>query len=230
MTEAEWLTCADPEPMLAYLRGTASDRKLRLFACSCCRRVWALLIDPASRAAVEFSEAHADAGLRGRRGFPAVRRAAHLALRAAQRAAEGAGPEARHAVQARVLAAYAVDGLTAPVQAAAVANNLARAIRVLRGVALRSGACPEQEQQAGLVREQFGNPFRCVAVEPQWLSSDVVALARGIHAEGAFDRLPILADALQEAGCEEGPLLAHCRGPGPHARGCWAVDLLLGLG
>jgi hypothetical protein len=228
MTEAEWLACADPEQMLAFLRGTASDRKLRLFACSCCRRVWDLLTDPASRAAVEFSEAHADAGVRGRRGFPAVRRAAHLAFRAAQREAETAAPEARAVTGARMLAAYAVDALTAPVQAAAVANNLARAVRVQRGIALAAGACPEQEQQAGLVREQFGNPFRRVAVELRWLSSDVLALARGIHADWAFDRLPILADALQDAGCDNEDILSHCRGPGPHVRGCWVVDWVLG--
>ena len=80
----------------------------------------------------------------------------------------------------------------------------------------------------GLLRDVFGNPFRRVAVDPRWLTSDVVALATGIYAEKAFDRLPILADALQDAGCDNADVLDHCRGPGPHVRGCWAVDLLLG--
>ena len=65
-------------------------------------------------------------------------------------------------------------------------------------------------------------------INPTWLTPDVVALARGIYAERAFDRLPILADALQDAGCDNADVLGHCRGPGPHARGCWVVDLVLG--
>jgi hypothetical protein len=68
---------------------------------------------------------------------------------------------------------------------------------------------------------------RRVLCESGWLTSDVLALARGIHNDLAFDRLPVLADALQDAGCADEDLLAHCRGPGPHAPGCWAVDLLL---
>jgi hypothetical protein len=68
-----------------------------------------------------------------------------------------------------------------------------------------------------------------ITFDPSWRTSDVVALARGIRAEDAFDRLPILADALQDAGCDNEDILNHCRGPGPHARGCWVVDGVLGL-
>jgi hypothetical protein len=82
--------------------------------------------------------------------------------------------------------------------------------------------------QADLLRDIFGNPFRPVAVDPRWLTSDVVELARGIYADCAFDRLPILADALQDAGCDHPDVLTHCRCDGPHVRGCWVVDLLLG--
>ena len=67
-----------------------------------------------------------------------------------------------------------------------------------------------------------------VALDPNWLTSTVVALARGIYEERAFDRLPILADALEDAGCDSADLLAHCRGDGPHVRGCWVIDVLLG--
>ncbi len=66
------------------------------------------------------------------------------------------------------------------------------------------------------------------AIDPTWLTSTVVSLATGIHAEEAFDRLPILADALQDAGCENDDILNHCRSEGPHVRGCWALDLVLG--
>jgi hypothetical protein len=79
-----------------------------------------------------------------------------------------------------------------------------------------------------LLRCIFGNPFRCTAFDPRLRTETAVALATGIYADRAFDRLPILADALEDAGCDAVELLAHLRGPGPHVRGCWAVDLVLG--
>jgi len=81
---------------------------------------------------------------------------------------------------------------------------------------------------AHYVREIFGNPFRPVAFDPRWRSSDVVGLARAIYEDRAFDRMPILADALMDEGCADEQILEHCRGAGPHVRGCWVVDLLLG--
>jgi hypothetical protein len=86
----------------------------------------------------------------------------------------------------------------------------------------------EEKVQAGLLRCIFGNPFRPVAFPPAWRSETAVALATAIYADRAFDRLPILADALEESGCDHSDVLAHCRGPGPHARGCWVVDAVLG--
>jgi hypothetical protein len=83
-------------------------------------------------------------------------------------------------------------------------------------------------KNVGILRCIFGNPFRPVAFADSWRSETVVALASGIYAEWAFDRLHILADALEEAGCDHPDILAHCRGPGPHVRGCWVVDLVLG--
>lgn len=79
-----------------------------------------------------------------------------------------------------------------------------------------------------LTRCVFGNPFRPVELDRRWLTSTVVALSRSVYADRAFDRLPILADALQDAGCDSDSVLSHCRGDGPHTRGCWVVDLLLG--
>jgi len=84
-----------------------------------------------------------------------------------------------------------------------------------------------------LLRDVFGNPFRPTPVDPAWLSwrdGTVAKLARAFYAEGRFGDLPVLGDALEEAGCDDPALLAHCRGPGPHSRGCWVVDLLLGKG
>ena len=74
----------------------------------------------------------------------------------------------------------------------------------------------------------FGNPFRPVTVDPRWLTSAAVGIAHTIYAEWAFDRLPILADALEEAGCDNEDVLGHCRDGGTHYRGCWVVDLVLG--
>jgi hypothetical protein len=79
-----------------------------------------------------------------------------------------------------------------------------------------------------LLREVFGNPFRRATVDAAWRTPDVRLLAEGIYAERAFDRMPILADALQDAGCDNDDILNHCRGSGPHVRGCWVVDLVLG--
>jgi hypothetical protein len=78
------------------------------------------------------------------------------------------------------------------------------------------------------IRDIFGNPFRPVALDPRWLTSTVLDLARTIYEERVFERLSILADALMDAGCDTGEIINHCRGPGPHVRGCWVVDLLLG--
>jgi hypothetical protein len=81
------------------------------------------------------------------------------------------------------------------------------------------------------LREVFGNPFAPVVLDLAWLAwqnGTIPRLARGTYDERAFDRLPILADALEEAGCDDADILGHLRGPGPHARGCWPLDLLLG--
>ncbi len=85
--------------------------------------------------------------------------------------------------------------------------------------------------QAALLRDIFVNPFRSVAVDPSWLAwnnATVVRVAQGVYEGRAFDRLPVLADAIEDAGCTNPDILDHCREPGEHVRGCWVVDLLLG--
>lgn len=81
-----------------------------------------------------------------------------------------------------------------------------------------------------MLRDIIGNPFRPVAIDPSWVTLEVGTLARTIYDGQDFDRLPALADALVKAGCDHADLLGHCRQPGPHVKGCWAVDLLLGSG
>ncbi len=79
-----------------------------------------------------------------------------------------------------------------------------------------------------LMHDLFGNPFRPVVADPAWLSPATVAIAAAIYQDRAFDRMPVLADALEEAGCGNTDILLHCRTPGEHVRGCWVVDLVLG--
>jgi hypothetical protein len=81
---------------------------------------------------------------------------------------------------------------------------------------------------ADLLREIFGNALRPVTFSPEWRTDTAVALARVMHDSRDFGALPILAGALQDAGCDDERILDHCRGPGPHVRGCWVADLVLG--
>lgn len=96
-------------------------------------------------------------------------------------------------------------------------------------------SCDEDDELAALLRDLFGNPFRPVSVELSWRTPDVLSLARAADSELSLldstlepTRLLLLADALDDAGCSDDSVLSHLRSPGPHARGCWAVDLILG--
>jgi hypothetical protein len=221
VTEAEWLACTDPEKMLESLLGKASDRKLRLFAVACCWLSWGFIADDRNRRAVELAECLADGAAAGRdlRRVRASTRdgtawctimgsASEAALHAAR---SGAGDAARSA-----------------------ARDKAWAGREARDSAWRLTRAAARLTQAGVLRCIFGNPFRPSPPPPPtvlvWGDATVPKLAQGIYDERAFDRLPILADALEEAGCTNADILGHLRGPGPHYRGCWAVDLLLGKG
>src|SRR5262249_38992633 len=95
----------------------------------------------------------------------------------------------------------------------------------------QQGQVKEKTHQCELLREIIGNPFRPVTIDPAWLAWNnrtSPQLAHGIDEERAFERLPILADALEEAGCTDADILSHCRQQGEHVRGCWVLDLLLG--
>ncbi len=91
-----------------------------------------------------------------------------------------------------------------------------------------NAGAPARADVCGMLREVFGNPFRPASLDPRWLTPTVVDLARAIYEDRVFERLPILADALMDAGCDNEAILQHCRGPGPHVRGCWVVDAILG--
>ena len=89
-------------------------------------------------------------------------------------------------------------------------------------------ATAERRFQSDLLRDIFGNPFRPVAFDPAWRTEAAVGIAAKMYDDRQFAAMPILADALQDAGCEDEQVLTHCREPGTHVRGCWVVDLLLG--
>jgi hypothetical protein len=219
MTEEQWLACTDPKAMLDFLRGQASDRKLRLFAVACCRNFWHLVEDERSRKAVEVSERFAD-GVATRKEVRSARRELKADFRNKRRVAIAKGVSEQRA------AAWAFGWDIARYTLRAKSCDAA-SLGIL-GFAPASG---QQNRPVEWLRDVFGNPFRPVAIDPAWFAWDggaVRKLAQGIYDERAFDHLPILADALEEAGCDQADLLAHLRGPGPHVRGCWALDLLLG--
>jgi hypothetical protein len=216
ISEPEWLASENPYEMLRFSRMIICrhPRKARLFAVACCRRISHLLADTRSRAAVDIAEQYADGTV------------SEATLRAAAQAAEAAHDAAFHAKGklgasgewAAEFAAY-----LNPFFAASRASNFAY---VAAGDGLQPG--PEHAAQANLLRCILGNPFRPAQLDRCWLTSNVASLAESIYADQAFDRLPILADALEDAGCDNADILNHCRQPGEHVRGCWVVDLVLG--
>ncbi|VTU01988.1 Uncharacterized protein OS=Sorangium cellulosum (strain So ce56) GN=sce5710 PE=4 SV=1 [Gemmataceae bacterium] len=237
MTEHEWLTAADPEALVEFLdkSGMNSRRKSRLLSCASCYRLDSLLIQPQSLQAVRLAEAWADDEHLAndvRAAWLEAGPARTLAMShrtdspeyiAAMAAFDAANPKpnGRSDVGAVWSALSVIDK---------VIEAIGRASAEARGTDWVNDPATIAEAVAVTsdLRDIFGNPFRPVAIDPAWRTSTVVALARGIYDEKAFDRMPILADALQDAGCDNDNVLSHCRGDGPHVRGCWVVDLLLG--
>jgi hypothetical protein len=232
MTEGEWLFSADPYTMLGFVQDRTSYRKLRLFACACCRRIWGTaLAASVLQGAVEAAERYAD-GMASESELVDVQNQLRaieglgisgVKIRLAESAAWlPSGYQAQHGSRA-----YGAHG-------ASLRARLAEAIheKVPNGSAasgLNKGAA---QAQANILRCLVGNPFRpTTAINHAWIAwkdCTVIKIAQAIYAERAFDRMPILADALEDAGCDNADILAHCRGDGPHVRGCWVIDLLLG--
>jgi hypothetical protein len=226
--------------MLEFVRSKVSERKRRLLACGCCRGIWHLLVDSRSRRAVEVAERWADSQAEEHEVQAALLEAtaARDDQQAHDESAEGA------AINSLAICGLEEGGVWFPDQqavedalrhavdyAAHAAGNAAwdegagwRSANDLWGQAFDA----ERQRQTSVIYEIFGNPFRLVAIDPPWLTSTVSALATGIYADRAFDRLPILADALQDAGCDNDDILSHLRSDGPHVKGCWALDLVLG--
>jgi hypothetical protein len=216
MTEAEWNSCTDPRAMLDFLRttGRTSDRKLRLFAYACCRYPPHSLWDWSP---VEAAERYAD-GLADRGQLEGIRTAALATAGTLYRHLSAEEVEAGSMRIDAATASEATEGAMLSVQAASV-----------------SGTHPP----CALLHDIFGPlPFREVRLAPSFLAwhEDIIPkLAQGAYEDrslpgGTLDkaRLAVLADALEESGYSGVEILGHLRGPGPHVRGCYAVDAILG--
>jgi hypothetical protein len=215
MDEREWLACKDSQEMLEFLRNRGSNRKRRLFACACSRRIWKRLPDELSRRAVELAERYAD----GR-----AKKAELVEAREATLQKWGSGGRDPVPVFAASAAYCAAKSVASPrhIRDAAKSANIASGDR-------------ESAAQSNLLRCIFGNPFRPIALDSAWQTPAVVRLAQAVYDKRTLlignlkaSRLAGLADALEEAGCNDLDILSHLRDPGPHVRGCWPVDLLLG--
>lgn len=219
MTEGEWLSCTDPQKMLEFLRGKASDRKLRLLMAAACRTILHVLDNPHYLALVEASERVADGIL--------------LPASLTQYRDKCPPPPATRPIQSslrygwRDLARSAVM-LSSSAEPEWVDECL---LHVRGGLPDSHSAHEKMTNQCRLIRNIFGNPFHPVSIDPSWLTRHdglIVSMARQMYDSRDFRDMPVLADALEEAGCTKADILNHCRQPGEHVRGCWVVDALLG--
>jgi hypothetical protein len=236
MTEQEWKSATHPSLMLnPFLLGRLSVRKLRLFQVACCR----LHDDGPAPAGVDglldLAEQCADglvdlAAVQDRLVDPADPLATPVEERVGLWpyltlgwpdpffVACYASPEGRAVTAAALLRCIVGNPFPRPL---AAPRGIGQA--VLSVLAKLAGGSPHQPAPPD------GNPLPEVAFEPTWRTEAVVGLSQGIYDDRGFGRLPVLADALEDAGCADADILSHCRGEGPHARGCWVVDAVLGL-
>jgi hypothetical protein len=257
MDQSQWLSSTNPHEMLAFLndakpmrwlsalswmglqKGGISARKRLLFACACCRHIWPLLADERSRHAVEVAELYAD-GL-------ANRKTMHQAVLAARAASmESARPRVMMGEWQAAAQARAAEAVVCTLEADDPADEAATwGKEAIRASAAQnsgdksfqgghwSGLTPEAAwiaegiAQCDLLRDLVGNPFQPPQFDPSWRTVGAVTLGKSIFKDRAFTALPDLAKLLEKAGCDSADLLKHCRENKDHARGCWAVDLVL---
>jgi hypothetical protein len=246
MNETKWLACRNPQPMLSFLNGRASERKLRLFAVACCRRGGAAGT-AAGRGVLAVVERFAD-GLASREELAmAARKAGGPARSAAAAQLVGGGASAsRLAGEAAGQRAYGLIYACYTRNPAARARAIRRAVKELgypnpsridARDAYLTAEDEERKRQTVILRDLFGNPFRPIQIDQAWLrwnAGTVIQLARLAYDERALPsglldtgRLALLADALEDAGCPDAEMLQHLRGSASHARGCWVVDAIL---
>jgi hypothetical protein len=224
MTEAEWFASVDALAMIAQLGPDRSDRKLRLLACQCLRALGEEL-PFRSHECVKYVEKYVDGLLSRSDAFNRVMR----------RALEPDVPLLRW-VPIHLIAPSAHEGAAEVVFWVCGRHHPEVTHDWQLFAQTQSPRQPhdsiidiESHAFAPLLRDIFGNPFRPARFRPSWRTGTATAIARQMYESRDFGAMPILADALQDAGCDCDDLLAHCRDPqGVHVRGCWAVDLVLG--
>jgi len=221
MTEQEWLKCRSPQQMLEFLQDRASERKLRLFAVACCRRIQHVY-GSQGRAALDLTEQFAD-GLIGQNEWLA-------GVGIGRGGVDAAVACANQALLSLLLPNDAASGAA---RAAGLWSAYAAGTDAAWGAPRAAVEAAERARQADLLRDILGSPVRKPRIDAVWLrwnECTVERLAQGVYGEGRFGDLPVLADALEEAGCADEAILSHCRQPGEHVRGCWVIDLLTGRG
>ena len=247
MTVDEWLAAREPDDLLEFLRDRASDRQFRLFACACCRRFLPLMPKKPEHDLqlcekyIALGEKFADGLITlkkmesscSERDSLEVSHDGYLAVAAAQVAVyrEIAG-STRPMLRGRNLIAHPAS--QAAEYSRTVVGRLLAQSKTAKGntptVKKRLATIAEKRYQIQVLHDIFGNPFLSSPTDPLWLTSTVVALARQINDTRDFSTMPLLADALQDAGCDNRAVLDHCRGSHPHVRGCWVIDRLLSTG
>jgi hypothetical protein len=230
LTLADWEASVDLVPLLAFInrRGRTSNcrssfaRKMRWFACACCRRIWHLLSEASNQEAVRMTEGFAA----GQESTTELYRTYEVQLQALRSPSEIRTGRVK---EVALTALYTASPHYSDAIRAAV-----HSVRALTEGNLHPEAIRQQETtfQINALRDLFGDLFYSRHMQPQWVLANggaVRRLAEAIDQERAFERLPVLADALEEAGCAESMILGHCRGGGTHVRGCWVIDMLLHL-
>jgi|SRR5579883_86267 len=242
MTEQQWLTSRNPGQMLDYLRPDENARKTRLFKCACCYLMWPLLVDERSRKGVQVAERNADGTATAKELKEAIN-AIQDATGVIERRRRPRTVSEDLFLARKAAAAVALD---TTMNTGFWAAGIARWIRHPAEAGTKPDpsfppspmplSAPGKTQThlyrwlGHLVRDIFGNPFRPVTFSPSWHTDTAVTLARQMYESRDFSAMPILADALQDAGCDNDDILTHCRDPKhPHVRGCWVMDLVLRL-
>ncbi len=215
MTEDEWLSCSDPTLMMRWLRGRVSNRKFRLAAVAVARLLAHRLPDDL-RSAVDVGERAADGQASREEQVEFVSRLYSVVVDHGKRTGENWFVVNTAEDISAVYSAIRAVGCAPPDRD--VANSPAWKLTL--------GA--NAERHPPLLKDIVGNPFRPIVFSPELRTSMVVSLAQQMYESRDFSGMPILADALEDQGCGDQNILSHCRGPGPHVRGCWAVDRVLG--
>jgi hypothetical protein len=235
MTEAEWMT-TDTDALLRRVGAGANERRLRLFACACCRQTswhnsrvevseYLLLVEQHSDGVPDNHEReYMERKLKTIREAPSL--SDSLAQSVRDELDHGYGYCGSGVVHRGQIVA-AEFGYAAAREAGFDATDRSR--HVTRSLVYEDAKKAAREQQAPLVRDIFGRSYHKKArVQNRWRTSTAVGIALQMYDSRNFNAMPILADALQDAGCNDETILSHCRSAEPHVRGCWVVDLVLG--